>query len=335
VNVYGGLIGGHNPDAMTALAGQLRQRSNRAKLAMLSGDPVLMKLGQSELASTEAHAKEFQDIRQKKIDRDAIKGRHEGLMAWREAQAKAADDKWAKTYALDKDRNRAREQYEKGRLEVERLKAMNAHKKTKNLPNHWVKRLESAGEQNLAIDRLSRKLQDPDFNPGFLYVPGGRNIANWAAREGIGTREAEEVQQWWNEFERMWNIPKRYEKFGATLTNNERIAWKHATINENMGKDQIELIMGIIKKYARWNSERLQKSVLASGNFDRDEILFLLNDHSDLDEDPGKSNYDLPNEEMKGRQDDHLELPNTWADGPPAHFSNPTWDLNLKRWVEE
>ncbi|GAG16311.1 unnamed protein product, partial [marine sediment metagenome] len=139
-------------------------------------------------------------------------------------------------------------------LEEAKLRASSSGEKFLAMPQDVRDNLVTGNSGVEVLRNMRTALDDPDFNPGSTGIPGGRTVANLAAQYGVGTDHSLEAQDFWREYNRRFNLLKRNELFGATLTTNEQRSWKSAVAGEEMNKEQLKSIIGSM---ARWEGREL------------------------------------------------------------------------------
>lgn len=283
---YMAMLAGVEPDKMKGLADALRGSDARSTLAMLSGDQVLgaygrnesqrnLQVGQQLAKSARARRQqEFQEG-QNQLQRAMTQKYYDQLSAERERTAKLQRARAAET----RRHNQAQEERwsldRAARLEEARIRAAAKGSTVKAIPTKLQDTLATAGDEVKVMEELMGEINS-GLNPGQEGIPLQSTVKTWLAGQyGIGDQDAIRKSEWWNKFNRQWNIVRRNEKFGATLSENEKKDWKAATINEEMQMGQLKTVMDIMRKYAHWNRNRRVRAAKASGLYEPTEIDIL------------------------------------------------------------
>lgn len=283
MNIYEALItgAGASQDTAPGLAQALRDRRALGTLAQLSGDKVLAPYGAGQLKTVEDQTERFGSQSLVRARQKAEQERHEANLA-------------LNTRRVDLEERRIGQAKELAELAARsRLAAAEIGRGGKALPTHYADALRSAGEEVKAVKSLRTNMPENVGSEGLF--PGVSTAQVWAANNyGIGSDETITKARWWADFEQKWNIVRRNEKFGATLTPHEKAAWKSATINPEMSGSEIGLRMGIMEKWAQWRLKNEVGAASASGRYDETEIRALadLDALTDEDESAGEDAID-------------------------------------------
>lgn len=300
------------------LADKLRGQDARTSLAQLSADPVLMQYGRNQAQRDSAGALSLsrgirerdrmaQQQEQSKLQRALTQQHYDALASSREESSKLqrARDAESKRFH-EAEENRWNEDRE-ARLEEARIRAAAKGSAGKAIPKHLQDTLAGAGDEVKIMNELYQEIDK--VAPGQESVPGMSTAKNWlASRYGIGSDEAIEKSEWWNKFNRQWNIVKRNEKFGATLSVNEKRDWESATINPEMKMEQLKKIMDIMRRHAYYVRDKRTAAAIASGLYNSQEVGILA----------GIEEYPTP--DFSGVA---LEPDPAVPDLPPAQMSDP------------
>jgi hypothetical protein len=156
-------------------------------------------------------------------------------------------------------------------------------------------------------DEYSGGLKDVALN-AINELPGYGGLV----RSGLVPDTLRESENWWADYKRFQDIPKRRAEFGASLTQAEKAAWEQATVNRSMlGKDiraNLQKQQDILdKSFARYSKS------LKAGNYNPDEIDAFDPRPKGLAINGAKS--------IEEASEETIELP----DGRQAHKINGEW----------
>lgn len=282
---YLALLAGIEPGKEQALAQKLRGSDARSTLAQLSGDPVLMGYGRNQAQRdniTGLSLAKGQRERERVKAGDERAGLQRAMTQKYYDQLKAERDEGRKLQRAQAEEikryheaNEARWDADReARLEEARIRAAAKGTATKAIPNALQTTLALAGDEVKNMEELYQEIDV--VKPGQEAIPLASTVKNYLAGQyGIGDDAAIKKSEWWNKFNRQWNIVKRNEKFGATLSENEKKDWKAATINEEMQMGQLKTVMNIMRQYAYWNRDRRSNAAKASGLYNEAEVDIL------------------------------------------------------------
>lgn len=283
-NLYEAMIGGMTEQQdPAALAQAVRSRRARNALAQLSGDKILMNLGASRDAQVHDTAKTLGGDRwrrdnmansneQNRLQRALTQGYYDQLsrqhgqdIALR--RARMAQDA-SQHSAMMADRAADRE----AKLEVARIKAEADGREFKALPSSIENQLVDISNEIGTLRRLRAAI--PTVEPGRESVVPYANTAKvWLANQfGLGDVKSGE---WWNDFRQRWNITRRNEAFGATLSENEKKDWEGATINPEMTTGQLTRIMDLMEKEATFRLNKKAQGLREVGIYSPKQIDYL------------------------------------------------------------
>lgn len=84
----------------------------------------------------------------------------------------------------------------------------------------------------------------------------------------MGTEKQQKMAQWWKMQDRLDELPKRLEMFGATLTGNEKQSWQAATIRPNMSPEKIKEMLNIRKSIIAKKAQELFNKWSKEGKYE-------------------------------------------------------------------
>ncbi|GAF97644.1 unnamed protein product, partial [marine sediment metagenome] len=135
-------------------------------------------------------------------------------------------------------RDVAEDAWRAGRLRNDALRARNTRSGTPMRITKGEREQLLADKQMLGNARQLVGSFKPEYAQGAF--PGARTASNFLAGSlGMGTDEMKEAQGWWSDWDLLYTLPERNEKFGATLTPSEAKAWRLANIQGEQDPQQI------------------------------------------------------------------------------------------------
>lgn len=151
---------------------------------------------------------------------------------------------------------------------IEKLQAETEAKKHGTLkapPKYMDETVQGVASEFEALTNQLKTFEDEFAGMGAL---GG-------ARRGVaeiigswGTEKQQKMAQWWKMQDRLDELPKRLEMFGATLTGNEKQSWQAATIRPNMSPEKIKEMLNIRKSIIAKKAQELYNKWKKEGKFE-------------------------------------------------------------------
>ena len=236
-------------------------------------------------------------------------------MAYRAGAGRRTDEynqMMREKYAADRDmaerKQSALEKWKQKELAIKEQKA--DQKDYTRIPKTDREAFAGYGETLYGLDRTLKSLEDPEFDPGGMSVPGMNTGLNWAVGTlGMGTDERDKIQQWWQTYDQIYTLPVRNKMFGATLTEGEKAAWNAAHISQEMSKEMIEERLATMKEIMRRARDREFAGVQQEGFFNPDAVRTYM----------GYEDETLPDPDSYGDVEKPREpIPDMIAAPPPA-----------------
>ena len=250
-SIYETLIGAppSGEEETRATARQLRGRQELGMLGVITGDPVLGKLGAGMMNQTQKRVEGLQKTRQKAI----IEQRE------RDRQA-AIEGNWETQRQHDVDELDELKRWHDMQTETNRLKAAAAARTKQKQP--------SASSQKVTIGKLTQvdnlnalaDIFEDEFGTGRLGAVGGGSLTNVIGKLDIGTQAQKDQAEWWAMYDRMYTLKTRNEMFGSALTSQEKAAWDQANISPNSPPDVIRKGLASLREAARLAKEKQFKN---------------------------------------------------------------------------
>lgn len=236
-DLYEALIGGGVGDKRQLIADALRRRRKLGELGVLTGDKVLSAEGKDLNTSTDKYLELLQGG-------EETLARQKQTKAYQDSQLQYMNDALAET---------------KRNNNLDYLAAMAAARAAQTRAERPVGSGKSTkltlGDRN-KLEEMSSLIGNTEniitqFKPEYTQKagPGGQSrLVNWAAANGVGTKEGKEAADWWGAWNLIYTLPQRNKTFGATLSDSEKQSWTESDINPGMGEDQIKRRAGNILK---------------------------------------------------------------------------------------
>jgi len=276
------------PPAQMFSEEELRQRlaqqqraEQMAMLAKLSGNKELMSVGAALLPEAlKARSPkvidhgEYDPLKgQLRVFPEFARRREEDVLARNLANAEAARDAHAARMQAQDDRQAALDPYNKARIEAleeaTRYRKLQTELKSqerargKPLVGMAYKNMVAAGEEVDAADKISLSLKK-EFNTetsqgitvlGEFQDRIARAIPGFAPDSWIKNNRA------WASLQRLRELKERHEKFGATLTPNEKISWDAVTPPRGAEREELDAWINeqnaLIKRAIAYEAEGL------------------------------------------------------------------------------
>jgi hypothetical protein len=272
-DIYSSLIGAAPTDAQrqAEIVAQLRRQRKLGELGQLSGDKILAPFGQGQIKSADDFSTQLQLTRQKDADNAQTK-------SYQDSQIKHMGDVLRETMRGNNLDYAAQMAAIQGR---EAVAAMKQSGGGKAISPPERKRLEGI-VSGISEFQDSIGSWKPEYAGSGLPGTGSLMNAIAAKAPALAPKAAEEKQLWWANWDRVYNIPERYEKFGATLTPAEKQSWADANISPNMTDFQIRTNIGKINELNRRLAARAQQNLINAG-FDPEEVAGYFSDVEGLE----------------------------------------------------
>ncbi len=250
-SIYETLIGAppSGEEETRATARQLRGRQELGMLGVITGDPVLSKLGAGMMNQTQKRVEGLQKTRQKRIVDERERARQaaiEGNWEQQRQHASATLDETIRWHDMQTETNR--------------LKAEAAARTKQKQP--------SASAQKTTIGKLTQvdnlnslaDIFEDEFGTGRLGAVGGGSLSNIIGKLDIGSQAQKDQAEWWAMYDRMYTLKTRNEMFGSALTSQEKAAWDQANISPNSPPDVIRKGLASLREAARLAKEKQFKN---------------------------------------------------------------------------
>lgn len=206
--------------ALAKTAELMKQKEYLGRIGMLTGDSVISPLGKGMLEELPGEWKGLQQSRQNALSN------------------------------IQKDEDQAALADYRDKMANSSLKrALAAQKKAEGTGTDWKKindgmknKLGSRGTIISEVNRLSNSYK-PEYSQIVGEYAGPLNqIPNYIAQNwGVGNAETIPAGEWWADWQKVYTLPERNEKFGATLTDGEKAAWAAVDLNPSLTPGQIQL----------------------------------------------------------------------------------------------